>query len=214
MGWLLATLFCGITALAGFTSLIFSRLDKNEIIPTALLTLISGYLSYFFMQQYKRKKMHNVIEEDEKIKALENGLPVVEESSIFLKGDILHYLEPATLLVTEKKVIGRSGSGGGISIRLAKGIYARTGSFGGKPIYGDITSRFYGQLAITNNRLIFIHRQKGFEIRLKDISLIKPYSNGVSIQSKSKSYSFLIKEPRYLVELIKKILDNNSEALA
>lgn len=227
MGWLVASIFFGIIAFMGLTVLIVGEIPEGELIPDLIIIVISACLCLYFRKRYMKRdpsnwkgnyklrgKPQRISKEDEKILELEDRLPVIEESPIYLKGDVLHYLEPATLLITKNKMVGRTGKTGGISVRLAKGIYARTGSYGGTPIYKDVTYTFNGQLAVTNNRILFIHPQKGFEIRLKDISLIDPYSDGVSIQTKSKAYSFMLKEPRYFLALVKKVLENNREALA
>lgn len=218
MGWLVASIFFALPVFGGLIVLISGVADKEQTIGILVMIPIFGFISLMLMQEYKMSKRRNankdVNKENEKILELEERLPVIEESPIYLKGDVLHYLEPATLLITKNKMVGRTGKTGGISVRLAKGIYARTGSYGGNPIYRDVTYTFNGQLAVTNNRILFIHPQKGFEIRLKDISLIDPYSDGVSIQTKSKAYSFMLKEPRYFLALVKKVLENNREALA
>lgn len=218
MGWLVASIFFALPVFGGLIVLISGVADKEQTIGILVMIPIFGIISLMLMREYKMSKRRNtnkdVNKENEKILELEERLPVIEESPIYLKGDVLHYLEPATLLITKNKMVGRTGKTGGISVRLAKGIYARTGSYGGNPIYKDVTYTFNGQLAVTNNRILFIHPQKGFEIRLKDISLIDPYSDGVSIQTKSKAYSFMLKEPRYFLALVKKVLENNREALA
>jgi len=218
MGWLVASIFFALPVFGGLIVLISGVADKEQTIGILVMIPILGIISLMLMREYKMSKRRNtnkdVNKENEKILELEERLPVIEESPIYLKGDVLHYLEPATLLITKNKMVGRTGKTGGISVRLAKGIYARTGSYGGNPIYRDVAYTFNGQLAVTNNRILFIHPQKGFEIRLKDISLINPYSDGVSIQTKNKAYSFMLKEPRYFFALVKKVLEDNREALA
>lgn len=71
----------------------------------------------------------------------------------------------------------------GASIRIAKGIYYRFGSFKGYPV--ERVERTYigtGILAVTNRHLYFKCPEKAFRIRLDKIVMIEPYSDGVVIQ--------------------------------
>jgi len=217
MGWLIASIFCGLEVIAGIVMTLSASKESIEGAITGLIgTLVFAYLSYYFMKKYKKSKnskpkkvkeieLQNIAIEDEKIQELQEGLPIIEEHNLFIGNDILHYLEPATLIESKRKVVGHTGRTAGLSVRLMKGVTVRTGGYGGNPIYDDVSTTFKGKLAATNERIIFVNQKKGFEVKLSNISLIEPYEDGVIIQVKTKSYPLLLDEPRYFMELLKMI---------
>jgi hypothetical protein len=88
----------------------------------------------------------------------------------------VHYYEDKT----RRQYVGRSH---GVSIRIMKGVYYRTGSFRGHPI--ETTERAYidsGILAITDKHLYFAGSSKSFRIPYTKIVSITPYSDGVTVQ--------------------------------
>lgn len=75
------------------------------------------------------------------------------------------------------------GSSSGMSFRVAKGVYFRTGSFRGHPV--ETTERVHmgrGLMAVTNKHLYFASSQKTFRTRLDKIVSFMPFSDGVGIQ--------------------------------
>lgn len=71
----------------------------------------------------------------------------------------------------------------GLSIRVARGVYFRIGSFRGRPV--ETTERVpvdTGLLVVTNKHLYFHGRTKTFRIRLDKIVAFIPFENGVGIQ--------------------------------
>jgi len=75
------------------------------------------------------------------------------------------------------------GGSSGVSIRIAKGVYFRTGGFKGHPV--ETTERVHvgtGIMAVTNKHIYFSSPQKTFRIRLDKIVSFMPYSDGVGIQ--------------------------------
>jgi len=174
-----------------------------------IIAFLGFVISLIIRKNKKRKEellIKKIEEENRKIENLKFGLPIIDKPSLLLGSDKLHYYEPATLLVTKNKVVGYTGGGGGVSVRIAKGIYLRSGSGRRQPIHRDVTSQYYGNLAVTNDRIIFINSQKGFDIKIKNISVIEPYSDGVVIQAKNKSYALLLDTPRYFCELLNIIM--------
>jgi len=71
----------------------------------------------------------------------------------------------------------------GVSIRIAKGLYYRTGGFKGRPVertetvYGDT-----GLLGVTNKQIYFAGSRKSFRIRYDKIVSFTPYSDGIGVQ--------------------------------
>jgi len=71
----------------------------------------------------------------------------------------------------------------GVSIRVAKGVYYRVGSFRGNPV--DVTETVHvdsGLLGVTNKHLYFVGSAKAFRIPYRKIVSFTPYSDGIGIQ--------------------------------
>lgn len=143
---------------------------------------------------------------EEQLAAIENDqLPIVLNTPVMLRlEEVVHYITPAWLSETKHQVIGSTGGGGGVSFRVAKGIYLHSGKSGSRRVYGDVTNTFKGDLAISNQRVVFIQRDKGFEIKIPQITAIRAIQGGISLQSKSKTFDLLVPCPEYPMVVIQK----------
>lgn len=75
------------------------------------------------------------------------------------------------------------GRSAGMSVRVAKGVYFRTGGFKGYPVeYEEMTYEDTGVLGITTKHIYFGGSRKRFRIRHDRIVSIEPYSDGVGVQ--------------------------------
>jgi hypothetical protein len=71
----------------------------------------------------------------------------------------------------------------GVSIRVAKGVYYRTGSFKGNPVVSEhAVSLGTGIMALTNKNLFFGSASKTFKIPYNKLISITPYSDGIGLQ--------------------------------
>ena len=71
----------------------------------------------------------------------------------------------------------------GISLRVAKGIYYRTGGFKGHPVQTvETVKKDTGLLCVTDKHLYFGGSNKNFRIKYDKIVSFTPYSNGIGIQ--------------------------------
>lgn len=71
----------------------------------------------------------------------------------------------------------------GVSIRVARGVYYRTGAFRGNPV--KIEEMIYiakGLFALTNKHLYFASPNKNFRIQLEKIITMNPYEDGIGLQ--------------------------------
>jgi hypothetical protein len=80
------------------------------------------------------------------------------------------------------------GKSQGISIKIAKGLYYRTGSFKGNPISSEqMTILGNGMLALTNKNLYFASETKNLKTPYNKIISITPYSDGIGLQKDGAS---------------------------
>lgn len=92
---------------------------------------------------------------------------------------------------TRRQYVGRSQ---GVSVRIMKGVYYRTGSFRGNPVeYTERVSMGKGLMVLTTKHIYF-HGLKSFRIPYQKIVSFEPFSNGVTITrdaANAKSQSFI-----------------------
>jgi len=115
---------------------------------------------------------------------IQNGnLPDLSVQDVILqKNEIAHWSEPASLL--EERVVDRRYEGGshGVSIRIVKGIYYRVGSQRGHLVTDKaVVPISWGDLIITNKRIIFRGDSKSFNVRLDKLLETHLFSDGLRI---------------------------------
>ena len=86
------------------------------------------------------------------------------DAGSFEEGEVAHYYAPATKIVTKNKAVGRTGSGAGVRVRVAKGVSVSTGGGSSRTVYGEVTETYSGAIVLTNRRIVFIHNQAGFRM--------------------------------------------------
>lgn len=205
--------FLGIVfAVAGITSISPDKPQERIIANTAtseILALILFGLAYYLYTR-KAKKINNQNEElmqnIERINSGSLSLEPVATSSIILKeGETAYFEESTYLLETKNKSLGRTGSGGGVSVKVAKGVYVRSGSGASKTVYGDVTTKYPGTFVITNMRLVFLSNQKPFDLPYSKITGFFPQDGCLGIQAGSKSYLVHVTSPQLFIAAINKI---------
>lgn len=153
-------------------------------------------------------------EKEHRIAAIDTlSLEPITEPKLLLKPSEIAYIEqPATLSITENKVVGTAGRSSGISMRVAKGMYVRTGGSGGRKIYDDVTTTYDGILSITNQRVSFMQDRKAFEIRLDKLTNIAYEDDALILQHGNKSYVLLTEDADIMEHLIRKLCGAKSSA--
>ncbi len=75
------------------------------------------------------------------------------------------------------------GGSQGVSIRLTKGVYYRTGSFRGKPVKVDeLKHQGTGMLAITTKHVYFWSPNKAFKVPFAKLISMETFEDGIRIQ--------------------------------
>lgn len=76
----------------------------------------------------------------------------------------------------------------GVSIKIAKGLYYRTGSFKGNPVSTEqMTILGNGMLALTTKNLYFASSTKNLKTPYNKLISITPYSDGIGLQKDGAS---------------------------
>ena len=111
-------------------------------------------------------------------------LQIASDSPIILKRgeELLLVLHNVSLL--EPRTV-RTGRYGGPSIRVAKGIYFKVGSFQAES-HEELRKIDQGILTLTNKRLVFTGTKRTVNIDIRKIISIEPYSDAIAIRRSGK----------------------------
>lgn len=107
-----------------------------------------------------------------------NQLPVIlqnKESVIWISNDVLAY--------EDKKRRYYVGGSTGFSVRVARGVYLRSGAFRGHPVETTETVKIgSGCLVVTNKHIFWFSPYRCIKIPAKKLVSVVPYSDGVVLQ--------------------------------
>lgn len=135
-----------------------------------------------------------------------NNIDPISNCSLLLKDGEKAYHEMDTFIQeTKTKAVGSTGSGAGVSVRVAKGVYLHSGSSGRKTIYKDVKEKYQGKFVITNKRVAFINEKHGFDIPIQKITSVYSSGDFLTIQSGKKSYNIYVSKPRLFIELLNNV---------
>ncbi len=145
---------------------------------------------------------------EQDLQAIQGGvLPVVSGVPVILaEGEVARFFAPARRYITKTKAIGRTGSGGGVSVRVAKGISVRSGGGASQTVYDDVTDAFAGQVVLTDRRIVFLANQNGFDCKLAAISAITPEGDRIMIQAGSKSYRLTVAQQGHFAKVLEMVV--------
>lgn len=199
MGWKIGGALLALLAAAVVGIIATTPAEYLTGIEWAIALIFSALAAVFFWKGAKagaRKKEQRRAEadkaymEDHELQQIEAGvLPSLVDVPVILgEGEVGHFCAPARRYITKKKSIGRTGSGGGVSVRVAKGVSLRTGGGASQTVYDDVTDVFGGLVILTNRRIVFMSKQNGFDCKLSSISAIAPEGGRVMIQAGSTVY--------------------------
>jgi hypothetical protein len=157
------------------------EIQINEVSKSLGINLSMDEKSKTVLEKYK---LYWQIENDE--------LPTIISDINIQKSEKLHFSTYVKWL-EQRTVTKRINYGGPTArIKIAKGIYYRTGSMGVQRVSEDIWQTIdTGQIYLTNKRLIFMGGKGNKTIALNKILDIKPYTNGVDIQKETGKSPFL-----------------------
>lgn len=110
--------------------------------------------------------------------SIEGTLPfnfVKNEALVWLFQDVPYY---------ERKTITQyAGRSHGASVRVAKGLYIRSGAFRGQPVKTDqVVHVDTGMVGITTNHIYFVGPAKSFRVNYSKIVSFEPFADALGIQ--------------------------------
>ncbi len=97
------------------------------------------------------------------------------ENMLWLFRDVTFHIQKV-----RREIVGRTR---GISVRVCRGVYYRTGGFRGRPVETTYMQRVStGSVCLTDKNLYFHSPEKSLKIPFSKILSLDPYSNGLGVQ--------------------------------
>ena len=121
---------------------------------------------------------YQILEKYKLLWKIDNGnLPVYQPDIILPKSESCHYIASAKLYETRKVTTRVNYGGPTFRLKIAKGIYYRTGSVSVSRDTQDVLTFIdSGKLFITNKRILFVGERNNKTIRYAQVIDINPYS--------------------------------------
>ena len=115
--------------------------------------------------------------------AIANGpLPVVEVPLSLQRGEVAHTAVSATAYQTSTRTKSISYGGPALRVRIAKGLYYRSGHYQVHRSTEDYTKPIgHGSLVVTSKRLLFISAKGTTSARLDSILHIEPFKDALAV---------------------------------
>lgn len=128
-----------------------------------------------------------------------SSLPVTNSHNLILTpGEICHLSENIKVGRLKTVTTGRVTSHSGGSIHIAKGVSIRSGTSSSKPIRKNVLDAVYGNLYVTNKRIVVSSPKYNFDKPMSALTSYTPYSDGFALQFGKETYTILPKDPIYV----------------
>ena len=119
-------------------------------------------------------------------------LPVFRPSGIMLgQNEKCHFMDTAALVVKQKEKIYQSWRSGS-SYKLTKNYTMHSSSSRTKPIEQEWHEFKEGVVFVTNQRIIFVAPENGFEKKIKNLTAVIPYNDAISLQFSSQMITIML----------------------
>lgn len=150
-----------------------------------------GFLDIF--RSPKTPTVTTILPDAARQEILNGRLPILKTDKVFLKSnESCHYIDKAIYekKVTKKRYIRRNN---GYSVPgLFKGTRIHFGG-GQTDVVDNVQYETYrGIVYLTNQRIIFVGDQNGFDRRINDLVATTPYSNCIELQFSKESYRLFV----------------------
>jgi hypothetical protein len=106
----------------------------------------------------------------------------------FQKGESIVWVFPGATYYEQRVRTRYEGGHRGVSVRVARVVYYRTGGFRGHPVKTtEMINMGIGPLGVTDRHMYFAGATKAFRVKYDKIVSFTPYSDGIGIQRDAQS---------------------------
>lgn len=136
----------------------------------------------------------------------------ISNPNINLKpGETCYYMGPAQSCKNKVITTGYKGTNGGLSFRVAKGVYLHGGKGNKKAVRETVSERHPGTFYVTDQRLILLSEKNGFNATFGTIIQVEALSDGLYIHQSSKTSIVLTKDSKKISYIINLMNQNQAE---
>lgn len=132
-------------------------------------------------------------------------LPTFRPSTIMLgKNETCHFMDKAALAVKQKErsyATHRSGS----SYKVTKNWTMHSSNGRAKPIDQEWFEFKEGVVFVTNERIIFVAPEHGFEKKVKNLTAVIPYTDAVALQFGSQTINLMMPQSQLMAMVLQMV---------
>lgn len=132
-------------------------------------------------------------------------LPTFKPSTIMLgKNESCHFMDKAALAVKQKErsyATHRSGS----SYKVTKNWTMHSSNGRAKPIDQEWFEFKEGVVFVTNERIIFVAPEHGFEKKVKNLTAVVPYTDAVALQFGSQTINLILPQAQLMAMVLQMV---------
>lgn len=216
MGWKIGGVISSILAALALIITVTTKAEYRAGIEWVIVLVFVLLAVLFFWKaamagaakKSARKGDNQTYMTEQDLQQIQTGvLPAVSGvPAVLADGEVAHYFAPARRYITKTKAIGRTGSGGGVSVRVVKGVSVSSGGGASQTVFDDVTDAFPGQVVLTNRRIVFLATQNGFDCKLDAISAITPEGDRIMIQAGAKSYRLTVAQQGHFAKVLEMVV--------
>lgn len=132
-------------------------------------------------------------------------LPVFRPSGIMLgQNETCHFMDKAALAVKQKEKVYQSRRSGS-SYKLTKNYTMHSSSSRSKPIEQEWYEFKEGVVFVTNQRIIFVAPENGFEKKIKNLTAVIPYNDAVTLQFGSQTITIMLPQAQLMAMVLQMV---------
>lgn len=132
-------------------------------------------------------------------------LPTFNPSTIMLgMNETCHFMDKAALAVQKTERVYKSRRNGG-SYRVTKNFTIHSGGCTTKPVEQSWYEFKEGVIFVTNERVIFVAPENGFEKKIKNLTAVIPYSDAIGLQFESQTITVMLPQSQLMAMVLKMV---------
>jgi hypothetical protein len=133
------------------------------------------------------------------------NLPKFNPSTIMLgKNETCHFMDKAALAVKQKErsyTTHRSGS----SYKVTKNWTMHSSSGRSKPIDQEWYEFKEGVIFVTNERIIFVAPEHGFEKKIRNLTAVIPYTDAIALQFGDQTINIMVPQSQLMARVLQMV---------
>ncbi len=132
-------------------------------------------------------------------------LPKFNPSTIMLgKNETCHFMDKAALAIKKKEKTYRTHRTGS-SYRVTKNWTVHSTNGRARPVEQEWYEFKEGVVFVTNERIIFVAPENGFEKKVKNLTAVIPYSDAIALQFGSQTINLMMPQSQLMAMVLKLI---------